>query len=64
MQNIYGHVDYCENNIFTWHYYHAFTKIGVRPKQRNLERIPSGVYGDDHIGLYLGLASVYMPLGI
>ena len=39
-------------------------KIGVRPKQRNLEGIPSGVDGDDHIGLYLGLASVYMPLGI
>ena len=27
MQNIQCHVDSCENNINTWHYYHAFPKL-------------------------------------
>ena len=27
MQNIYCHVDSCENNVITWHYYYAFPKL-------------------------------------
>ena len=37
-------------------------KLWSKAQAKEFRIIPSGVYGDDHIGLYLGLASVYMPL--